>query len=120
MEIKNLETRAESNKGREMQVIGWDGKETDFYITVAGIDSDIWQKTKREMARKSFKNEEISDAESMAAVTIGWRGLVDNGKEVPFSYDVAVRIYREAPYLGDQVLLFMADRENFMKPLKKG
>lgn len=120
MELKQLETRAESNKGGEMQVTGWDDKPTDFYITIVGVDSDIWQKVQRDIARKALKGEEGDRAESMASVTVGWRGLTQDGKDVPFSPDAAISLYREAPYIADQVFTFMADRQNFMKPLKKG
>lgn len=120
MEIKKLETRTESNKGREMQVRGWDGKLTDFYITLAGIDSDKWQKVKREIQQKIFLGEDPDAPTSLADVTISWRGLVDNGKEVPFSHEAAASLYREAPYIREQADRFVADRENFTRPLKKG
>jgi len=123
MDISSLYTTEAHNAGSEMRVKGPDGKETDFYIMVAGVDSDVWRDDIKQRQRKALAAamsgeaaEEVDDsAERLAAATIGWKGLEAEGVAVDFTMDRAADLYRNAPYLLDQVNRYIGDRANFMQ-----
>lgn len=123
MDIADLYTTEAHNAGSEMRVKGKDGKETDFYIMLAGVDSDVWRDDIKQRNRKAVAAamageavEEVNDApERLAAATIGWRGLVADKVKVKFTKKRAADMYRNAPYIQDQVNIFIGDRANFTK-----
>lgn len=123
MDINQLETAPIHEEGREVQIKGPDGLETDVYIHVVGVDSKTWRKIARKMQKgvieeslpDKYKDDGISErAESIAQATIGWRGITDDGKEVKFSKSKAFNLYRNAPYILNQVDVFIGNRANFM------
>lgn len=139
MEIKKLCTREAHNAGAEMRVVGPDGKPTDFYISLAGQDSDNYQIVQRKMQLKSYTQKFIIakdleqdpdtagavmimklSVEGGAAITLGWRGLEDKGVPVEFTQETAKNLYQEASYIVEQIEGFVNERANFTKPLKKG
>ena len=81
MELSSLLTAEAHSEGAEMRVVDQDGNETDFYITLIGMDSALWRDVLRERQRqmlKSLADDAVivdSTAESLAKATIGWRGL---------------------------------------------
>jgi len=123
MELSTLQTAEAHNEGAEMRVHGPDGAETDFYITLSGIDSEVWRKNSREHKRRAYKsllgegeyNEDQERRGVLAAATIGWRGLKSDGEDVEFSIEQAANLYESAPYILDQADNFIGDRVNFMK-----
>jgi phage/plasmid-associated DNA primase len=52
--------------------------------------------------------------ELLAKCTKGWSGITESGKEVPFSYENAVKLYTKYLWLREQIDRFMADRSNFL------
>ena len=118
MEISDLYTAPSHEDGAEMQVIGEDGVALDCYITVAGIDSRVWRKASLDGSRKLFKGDgdaiDISD-ESIARATLGWRGFESDGIEIAFSIENALSLYKNAPYISEQVDKFIANRSNFTR-----
>ena len=50
--------------------------------------------------------DELEDMAVEGAVlrTIGWRGVAENGKEIPFTKEEAARIYKEHPWIREQVM----------------
>jgi hypothetical protein len=122
MELGALETAQAHNEGAEMRVRGPDGEYTDFYIMLSGMDSTTWRKAARDVKRKVVEvmsaGGEVDidfEAESLAASTIGWRGLESDGEAVEFNVDTAFSLYKNAPYIQDQADRFMGDRANFIK-----
>ena len=119
MDLSQLYTADAHNSGSEMQVKGPTGEVTDFYITLAGIDSDVWRESVKSRraaaveAAMSGEGVEVDEAEVLALATIGWRGLESGGEGVEFSVDAAKELYRNAPYILDQVNVFVGDRANF-------
>lgn len=97
-----------------------------IFIRLAGRDSDKFKEAdfrarnqRLDLAQKGVKMnrtaEEI-DAEvldMLAACTLGWDGLVENGKEVEFSKAKAKHIYVKYPWIREQVDAFISDRSNF-------
>lgn len=99
--FESLFTRKAHNEGAEVRIIGHDGKFTDFYILVMGVDSDAWRNRKKESTVQ----------ETLADMTLGWRGI-----NIEFSPEMAKTLYTEAPYIADQVATFFYNRENFTRP----
>lgn len=126
MELDTLLTTEAHNEGAEMRVRGPDGVETDFYITLAGMDSEAWRNAEVVKRRKQLESvkadQEDKDAiaykilvDQVVSATIGWKGLSSNGEEVEFSKEQAEQVYIGAPYVLDQAFLFIGDRVNFIK-----
>jgi hypothetical protein len=124
MDIKDLDTRSKAEAGAEMQVFNpLTGKMSDFHITIKGIDSDEYRSQSanlREqlMTSKMLKQDfdrEACEIETFVAITIGWRGLEDGGKEVKFTEKRCRQLYKSAPYVRDQLDRFIANRANFTK-----
>lgn len=98
-------------------------------ITLAGpehparkkISFDRQRRIRADMSkhgRIKFSDPE-ADAEDeiheLAACTLGWKGIGENGKELPFSREAAERIYTACAWLREQVSAGLSDRENFIQ-----
>jgi hypothetical protein len=116
MDIAELKTRQAHDDGAEMRVSGPDGKLTDFYIRLVGVDSEQWEKTLRAAEKASLKGKEPNLPELVASMVIDWRGLKNNGVDVPFSKESALDLLKNAPYICTQCDKFAADRVNFLTP----
>lgn len=120
-EFSSLNTRDLHEQGAEMQVKDQFGQDTDFFITVAGIDSQAWESAAHSLQMQSLRPDGDKTAvfASMATITLGWRGLTDDGTPVEFSTAKALELYQKAPYICKQVERFFADRLNFLQPTQK-
>jgi hypothetical protein len=99
-------------------------------ITLAGADSDIYQKFVNKAANKvrqrikpgrpytppSQEEENERGIALLVACTLGWEGMVMNGKEYPFTSENARALYANPGYtwLRTQVDEFIGDRSNFL------
>ena len=133
MDLKQLDTKTAANEGRELVIKHPDtGLDTDIRITLAGVDSDLFtemnDELKREVREKLKRNKEFDltpdeererDYIRMARATLGWSGLQEDGKDLPFSYDNALRVYRDFPVIFRQVLTFVGGEANFLPQFKK-
>lgn len=107
--------------GYEFEVTTPAGDKTGIKITVRGEHSatvrnhgrKVYQemKMKEQQAKRKGREYELDldEAEEMSAEaavvrTIGWTGVIENGKEVKFSKEEAKRIYSEHSWLREQVL----------------
>jgi hypothetical protein len=126
MELSKLNTRAQHEQGAEIQIkCPVTGELTDFYITIVGPDSKEWRRSNKADLRQAlsrkrdepWSDDELleRDVEKLTAITIDWRGLVDQGKEVPFTKEACSRLYEDSPRVMDQVDVFAADYSNFTK-----
>lgn len=52
--------------------------------------------------------------EHLAAMTLGWKGIADGGKEIIFSVDAAIKLYTDVAWIAEQVNTALIDRENFI------
>ena len=133
MDLKQLDTKTASNEGRECVIKHPDtGLDTDIKITLAGMDSDLFQEMnddlKREVREKLKRGKEFEltpdeerdrDYERMVKATLGWSGVQEDGVDLPFSPDTALRVYREIPVIFRQVLAFVGGEANFLPQFKK-
>lgn len=117
--------------GYEFTVEMPDGTPTDAKIKVRGVMSktvkDYSRKVFREMqmkekmARKRGKEVDeptIEELEELAAETaanrvISWVGIGENGKEIPFSKEAAVDVFKRFAFIREQVMQASEDISNF-------
>lgn len=102
-------------------------------LMLRGRDSSTFKKKDREQSRsrlaaakrsgdsmlETFGNveeTEKSEIELLASCTIGWSDNMElGGAKLTYSYDNAVRLYTEQPWVMEQVRAFMTSRANFLK-----
>lgn len=131
MEFNKLATAKHHDNGAECNILDpVSDKPTDFFIKICGADSKVWRKQKKIQTRKllsvrsqstdeDFDYEEAGidfeamDIEALVIATIDWRGLVDNGKEVKFSKEIAHELFDNSPSIVRQLIEFLGNGENF-------
>ncbi len=92
-------------------------------VRVKGADSKSFRQEMHRLAEaQAGKRQKVTRAkaetnaiELLASVTIGWDGIVWEGEPLKFSEENARMLYRERPWLREQVDEFIADRANFFK-----
>ena len=101
------------------------GEELDAKIKLVGRDSSRFRNKLRDLAQRQatggkkksqpidIEKADKEGAELLAACTVGWIGIEEDGKAVPFSEAEAVRIYTDHRWIREQVDAFIADRANF-------
>jgi len=104
------------------------GKEDSkvMHIVLAGRDSELYQKAQRKVADRRFKQQqkfrqakftsamlEEETLEILTAVTLGGMLFV-GGKEVAVTSENAADIYKEYPWIKEQVDMYLEDRGNFL------
>jgi hypothetical protein len=126
MELDELDTHTAHTEGAECRIFNaLTGKQTDIYIRVLGIDSDQYRKSAAK-ARELFVASKMTNGEvkvdadlleldTLVDVTVGWRGITNDGKEWKFNKSRCKKLYKMAPYIRDQIDRFLAKRVNFIK-----
>lgn len=96
-------------------------------IQVLSPDSDEYQRLSLQRQNENIKfarkNRGKTTAEKMAedglnllvAITVGWEGIEENGQPIPFTQENARRIYKQFPFIKEQVDEFAGDRRNFIR-----
>lgn len=126
MDLSKLESISNHEEGAECQILSpSDGKLTDVYIKLKGIDSKEWRSQKKRQtakllsAKASGKLEELDfdalDVDALVACTIDWRGITKDNKPYPFSKKNVEALYKQSPYIVQQLLDFIGVRQNFTK-----
>ena len=116
MDINTLYTVDAHEEGAEIRIVSpLDGKETDFYIIIQGVDSKAYRTAVRAYHRKLIAEEEGGEIDLIVAITKAWRGLSKGKQEIPFSPEAAKDLYANAPSVASQINIFVADRTNFIK-----
>lgn len=120
MDFDQLLTQDAHQEGAEVQIVNPNtGEKTDVYIKVLGPDSKEFRASVKAALRKMIENDPSddfeTDIEQIAAVTVGWRGLMKDGKEMDFTKKACKELYRKSPRIFDQVNRFIGDYKNFTK-----
>ena len=124
MEFNSLLTQEAHEEGAEVQIVNPNtGEKTDVFIKVLGPDSKEFRTAVKVAMRKAIANsakddpedDTETDIEQIAAATIGWRGIMSEGKELPFTKKQCKDLYRKAPSILDQVNRFIGNYRNFTK-----
>jgi hypothetical protein len=122
MKISKLYTTDLHDAGSEIEVLDDQGAKTGLFITVVGVDSTVFRAQAKKQQRayieslrskKDFDDEAFA-TESLVAATIGWRGTDEK-----FTKKLCKELYTKAPYIKDQIDLFIADRANFTRAKPK-
>jgi hypothetical protein len=126
----NLAEAADAGYEFELKLPGT-GEATGAFVTVRGEMS----KTVKNYARQKFREYQLKEqqakrrgkesddltleeAEELSIETaivrvIGWRGITNEGKEVPFTKENATNIFREHSWIREQVMEESAQLLNF-------
>ena len=127
-DLGQFDTVTASNQGAAMQVLHpVTNVPTGVEITLAGADSDVYRRAQRTWANKQMdrlmkrrgNNPSVEEIEErsldiMARCTLSWKDVEFKGKKLPCNYENAIMLYRELPWLREQVDEFINDRANFL------
>lgn len=121
-DLATLDTKAACSKGYEVELKHpTTSVPLGMFITIVGKDSQEFRDYTREktnirlkrdaMAQKRGKDPEIRTVESIEAENIellvictkGWRGIMKDGVELPFSVQNAIALYKDYPWAYDQI-----------------
>lgn len=126
---KNFSEAAEAGYTFELKLPT--GEATGAFITVRGEQSKVVKQygrkkfsemqMKEQAARRRGKDAEtmtLEEAEELAIETaivrlIGWKGISDAGKEVPFTKEAAAEILREHSWIREQIMQESNELLNF-------
>lgn len=129
-DLKKNDPAKAAETGHEFEVLLPDNTKTGFFITVRGDQSSVvknhgrrvYQQMKmaEEQAKRKGRTYDLTleDAEEMGAEAaavrvISWKGLSEDGKEVPFSNENALRVFKEHSWIREQVLEQASNVFNF-------
>ncbi len=125
IDLSSLDVVAAAETGAEIEILHpVTGKELGITITIVGADSERYRKNLRSLAnsrlnRKARKTASLEEAEEdglelLAKATLGWKGVVVDGAEIPFSPLEAKKLYKRFPWIKEQVDAAIADRRTFL------
>ena len=121
MKPEDFHTRDEHNAGAEIRLRDGAGDLTDCYLTVVGPDSDEFRRLNQGMQRDALLASFATDTDlrstgARRASYLSQMILSNRGFEGEVDQERLETMFIMAPYLGDQVDKFIADRSNFTKP----
>ena len=116
MDLKSIDTSL-CETGADMIVQDIDGNDTDATITLLGSESKIGRKLMLDFMRsiKDGKSEDGDSDKILSELTVGWKNIKIEGKEVKFSKEKAYELYKAYPILKKQVDIFVSNSKNFLK-----
>lgn len=121
MKIEDLYTLETHEAGAELRLVSpIDGKPTDFYLTIVGVDSNRWRDAELDGKRKimAMSKAEQSDkkahraiiAEVLSQAVIDWKGF-----DKEFDREFVKDVFINSPLIAEQVDEFIGKRANFIK-----
>ena len=133
VDLSTLDTTAAADKGCEIELLHPVTKAPlGAFISIVGKDSTAFSQHVRrnanERLRKQGANHRRAKADEtptvekiedeaislLAACTTGWRGIVFEGNEMPYSTDNAKKLYSSLKYIREQVDEAIGDIELFL------
>lgn len=122
-------TRGQANEGVQLPLYTPDGRKSDHWVRILGVDSDVFRAAETESRRDAFRvaqiedlsarNEEISRSKRrlVAALVVSW------SFPEPCDVDSVEEFFKEAPQIMDAIdiaaskrSLFFASRSNSSPP----
>lgn len=132
-DLADLDTISACNKGFEFELKHPSSLiPLGMFITVLGVDSDRYREVTNERSdantkkaienRRAGRENDIVSAEQidrneielLAALTTGWREIAWNGTPFAFNAANAMKLYRERPFIKNQVNAAISDMRNFI------
>lgn len=127
MDLSILDTRKAADAGAVLELVHpTTHKPLDIFITLAGVDSQVWKDAQRRQSnnrlkKKSFRLSaeelEAEGVDMLAACTLDWENMILDGQELECSRENAARVYSRFSWLKEQVDEFIGDRANFLPNL---
>lgn len=130
MDLQQLKTTGAADEGAVLElrhpvtdeVLTHDGE--PMTITLLGEDSKALRKKRRGVHRQKAnqlvkrQNADITtteeeDLDFVATATVAWH-LFIGGEWLELSYEAAVQVYREYPWIYEQANVFIGDRAHFL------
>ena len=121
-DINSIDVSEAAEAGAWMDVYHPNGGLIDgFRLHLRGTDGATFRKQMSRLAEKYQNKRKLSPeqavekaCELLAALTIGWEGLEEDGKPLKYSFAAAKDLYMKHSWLREQVDVFVADRGNFL------
>lgn len=116
MDLNSIDTSL-CETGVEMIIKDIDGNDTDASIKLLGSESKVGRKLMLDFMRsiKDGKQEDGDSDKILSELTIGWKNIKVDGKEIKFSKEKALELYKSYPILKKQVDIFVSNSKNFLK-----
>ena len=116
MDLRSIDTSL-CETGVDMIVKDIDGNDTNATIKLLGSESIVGRKLMLEFMRsiKDGKQEEGDSDKILSELTLDWKNIQINGKDIKFSKEKALEIYRNYPILKKQVDIFVSSNKNFLQ-----
>lgn len=127
MDLTTLDTRKMADKGSVLQL----RHPTTFEpiegmtITLLGLDSSTYRNKQKALTQdkldqgRRFKNSvDISEMDTLsllAACTIEWTGFEEGQQALECNEKNVIRVYKDWPWIREQVDAFIGDRANFLQ-----
>lgn len=122
--FRRYNTLEGANRGAQMIIKGLDGKDTEDWIKVRGIDSDAFQKASRAMRREILayledKGDGARVSDEYLRFTFDQQRKLQASIVMEWSFDEpcteenVIELFKSAPYIAEQVDAFSSKRERF-------
>ena len=133
MDLSNFNIEKAAELGADLNLIhpatGDEIKTDDdelVVIKLLGTDSMIWRNKNRDLGRKRTakvlrsRNKDVDlmatdkeTCEMLAACTLGWSNIEEDGEILEFSEDAAYKVYMKHLWIREQADVFINERANF-------
>lgn len=128
---QQVEAAREEDKGTVVEIFGIDekpmyyddgpGTETKpVTITVAGVHSRLYRRVDEKLRRRKLRPNKLTgeaiyddNIERVVACTLDWAGFHAAGDPLPCTRENATMLYKQCPWVLDQVLEAMNDHSRF-------
>lgn len=119
MDIGLFETKQACGDGAECTIIHPISGPTDIKIRVVGQHGEAHRAalSRMRLSRQAVdsKSDDVLGAEFLADITLGWEGILRDGKPLKFTRDNAIWLYSNFELVNNQVYSFATDLRNFMR-----
>jgi len=125
--LEDFYTKDAANEGVKVPLYWPDGKKSDFWLLVAGVDSDVYTQAKTKLDRyamTAYKGLEDDEAQSIhlgkvtelkASCVLDWNMRDNDGNDVAFTFENVVKLLDKAPQLMKEIDDVIYDRTQFIK-----
>lgn len=127
-DLSAFDVKTGANAGYALDLLDAHNRKTGLTIRVLGRDSTEYQKVFKEQGRQrlhrmqktgsvKLTQDELDEdsLDLLAAVTKEWNFKAKDGSPYPCTPSNAINLYRDFPYIREQVETATNDRENFIK-----
>lgn len=126
MDFKKFDVINAAETGFTYILKDFDGIDQDASVDVVGIGSRIHKQAMKKIEDqegifakrgKTMPTEQSDELyiEMLAKCTKGWKGIEEDGKVVEFSFENAIRMYTDYPFLRNQVLQATHDLKSMLE-----